>query len=319
MGIPPRVAPALPLRRILALIPKFPVAMLLVAGLLACDAIDAPQAPRARFELQANDLPPEAELTLRAALDRWAELISTPVPIRVRATFVEGGPAGFSVPAMLRDFPGAPRSRTWYPSALADALAESDLRPGQPDMELFFRSDRNWKFDVGGNPGTGEADFLTVAMHEIAHGLGMLTWVQVRDGFGSYGGDLAPILSPFPLHVSFPDLDHLPSVYTELLADSSDRRLADTTWLPNPSLELGRFLSTSDLFFTGPAATAANGGRPPRVVSRSPSHLHSDDYFWTGDDYLMTMRSGTGVATPDPGPVLLGILQDIGWKLRRNS
>jgi len=96
------------------------------------------------------------------------------------------------------------------------------------------------------------------------------------------------------------------------------RRLADTTWLKNPSEAMGSFLTTADLRFTGAAATRANGGVPPRVVGPSPSHLHPDDYFWTGADYLMTTKSGTGVATPDPGPVLLGILQDIGWTVRRN-
>ena len=129
---------------------------------------------------------------------------------------------------------------------------------------------------------------------------------------------MTAILSRLPVELRLPELDHLPSAYTVFLSDSNGRRLADTAWLKNPSEAMGRFLTTVDLYFTGPAATRANGGVPPRVLGPSPSHLHPDDYFWTGDDYLMTTKSGTGVATPDPGPVLLGILQDIGWTVRRN-
>ena len=290
----------------------------LATGCTSGDTTDASRLPHARFELVTSQVPAEAEATLRQALQGWSELISSPVPIRVQASFVDDGPAGFSVPGMIRDFPGAPMAGTWYAPALADALAGFDLQPDQPDMELFFRRNREWKFRLEGNPAPGEADFLTVAMHEIAHGLGMLTWVQLRDGIGSYGGDVTELLARFPVELRLPRLDHRPSAYTVFLADPDGRRLADTTWLENPSEAMGRFLTTVDLHFTGAAATRANGGVPPRVVGPSPSHLHPDDYFWTGDDYLMTTKSGTGVATPDPGPVLLGILQDIGWTLRRN-
>lgn len=318
MGTLPATAPAHRPRRTLFPFRQALPPLLVAAGFFACDTSDSSQAAAVRFELVTRDVPAEAEATLRTALDRWSELLSSPVPIRVRATFVQEGPAGYSIPGVIRDFPGAPRTGAWYASALADALAGFDLQPGRADMELFFRRDRDWKFGIEGNPETGEADFLTVAMHEIAHGLGMLTWIQIRDGVGSYGGDLTPILSRYPVEVPLPELDHLPSAYTLFLADSRGRRLTDTTWLPNPSFAMGRFLTTADLYFTGTAATAANGGRPPKVLGQSPSHLHPDDYFWTGADYLMTTKSGTGVATPDPGPVLLAILQDIGWTLRRN-
>jgi hypothetical protein len=235
----------------------------------------------------------------------------------VKATFVSGGPAGFSAPGLVRDFDGAPGGGTWYVSALADAIAGRDLQPHRFDMELFFRSDRKWKFRPEGDPGLGEVDFLTVAMHELAHGLGMATWVSVHDGVGSYGGDQTSVLQTFPIEDPPPDLEHLPSVYDAFLAGPGGERLTDTARFANPSRSLGRFLESDEVYFAGPKATAANGGSPPRVVGTSPSHLHPDDYFWTGPDFLMTPDAGPGLSTPDPGPVLLGILEDIGWTLTR--
>ena len=267
--------------------------------------------------MASGDVPAAAIPVLDEAFSRWSRLISSQVPIRVRVAFVDGGPAGYSVPNVVMNFDGAPITDTWYPSALADAISGRDLQPDEFDFEIFFRRNRNWKFEIAGDPESGEADFLTVAMHEIAHGLGMASWLYAEDGVGYYGGEV-PSLDFFALSIELPDLEGMPSVFVRLIEDGTGRRLTDTSRYPNPSRELGDVLERDRILFTGAAATEANGGQPPRLYGASPSHLHPDDYFWTGPDFLMTPISGTGVSTPDPGPVLLGILQDIGWQVSRN-
>jgi hypothetical protein len=295
------------------------VSLLATIGIMACreDSGETTRSASARFEVTGIDVPAEAEAALDEAMRRWSRLVDSEVPIRLRVAFVEGGPAGFALPNVVRDFEGAPVPDTWYPSALADAIAGRDLQPDQPDFELFFRRDRQWKFAVEGDPATGEADFLTVTMHEIGHGLGMASWLLTEKGEGFYGRDV-PFLSLFPHTIQLPDLEARPMVFVRWIADAAGQMLTDTTRYPNPSVELGDLLEQDRIYFVGPAARKANGGRPPRLYGASPSHLHPDDYFWTGPDYLMTPRSGNGVSTPDPGPVVLGILEDMGWRVSRN-
>ena len=62
----------------------------------------------------------------------------SPIPIRVRSTWIPRGPRGFTVHNGIRDLPELPRSDVWYPSALTDAMAERDLQPELDDMHLFF-------------------------------------------------------------------------------------------------------------------------------------------------------------------------------------
>ncbi|MCL7979244.1 MAG: hypothetical protein M8865_05045 [marine benthic group bacterium] len=301
-------------------LPRLLAHLLPLLGIPACQPDSdrlAPVLPEARFEVSKVGIPAEAGPTLDEAFSRWARFISSPVPIRARVTFVDGGPAGYALPNVIDNFEAAPEPDTWYPSALADAIAGRDLQPGEIDFEIFFRRNRNWKFDIEGDPATGEADFLTVAMHEIAHGLGMASWLFSEEGVGFYGGRI-PSLDFFPLSVDPPDLEGRPTVFVRMIEDDLGQRLTDGTRFPNPSRELGELLERDRIFFAGEAASEANEGRPPRLYGASPSHLHPDDYFWTGPDFLMTPTSGNGVSTPDPGPVVLGIFRDIGWKVRRN-
>jgi len=86
-----------------------------------------------------------------------------------------------------RNFTGAPLSNTWYPQALANALAGTEVNPGTPDISATFNSNLNgsagclggkgWYYGYDSNPGT-DIDFISVVMHEICHGLGFQTFVS---------------------------------------------------------------------------------------------------------------------------------------------
>jgi hypothetical protein len=88
---------------------------------------------------------------------------------------------------VFRDFTGAPLAGTWYPQALANALAGSDLSPANADISATFNSNLNgsagclggkgWYYGYDSNPGT-DIDFVSVVMHEICHGLGFQTFVS---------------------------------------------------------------------------------------------------------------------------------------------
>jgi hypothetical protein len=92
--------------------------------------------------------------------------------------------------AVIRDFPGAPLTNTWYPIALANALAGSDLNGSTPEIQAVFNSDvdnssvlgsTDWYYGLDGNPGN-DIDLLTVFLHELAHGLGFSSLVNLNTG-----------------------------------------------------------------------------------------------------------------------------------------
>jgi hypothetical protein len=123
-----------------------------------------------------------------------ANTIESPVVIQVDAkmdpqtctpTSAVLGSAGTTT--IHRNFTGAPLSNTWYPQALANSLAGTDLSSSYADISATFNSNLNgdagclggigWYYGYDGNPG-GDIDFISVVMHEICHGLGFQTFVN---------------------------------------------------------------------------------------------------------------------------------------------
>jgi hypothetical protein len=101
--------------------------------------------------------------------------------------------------SLFRDFSGAPLSGTWYPSALGDAVAGRDLAPGQPDINAIFNSNIDtgcfmgapdgWYYGTDGNAPGGQADFANTVLHELAHGLGFSSTVNLATGAKQQGFD----------------------------------------------------------------------------------------------------------------------------------
>lgn len=84
-----------------------------------------------------------------------------------------------------------PAANTWYPQALASAIAGVDVNPGTPEVIATFNSALDddplclggigWYYGHDGNAGSA-VDFVTVVVHEICHGLGMQTYVNLLSG-----------------------------------------------------------------------------------------------------------------------------------------
>lgn len=129
------------------------------------------------------------------AADIWGAYLASSVTILVDAemnvltctpTGAVLGSAGTQT--VHRDFTGAPRSATYYPAALANALRGQDLIGGVADIGAQFNSAINgdpgclggnsWYYGVDSNPPGGQIDFVTVVLHEIGHGLGFQTFMS---------------------------------------------------------------------------------------------------------------------------------------------
>ncbi len=138
-------------------------------------------------------------IAFQHAVDIWASLINSSVPIRIGASFSSSlfcnassavlGAAGPNT--VHRDFVGAALVNTWYVQALANSLNASDLDLDDDDMEAEFNSaigtpgclaGSGWYYGLDANPAPNEIDFVSVLLHELGHGLGFLTLVNSSSG-----------------------------------------------------------------------------------------------------------------------------------------
>lgn len=93
---------------------------------------------------------------------------------------------------LIADFKGAPLDNTFYPVALANALSGSDQDNGR-DIDATFNSrldegnqtclgGMSWYYGLDNNPGNNQIDFLATAVHELIHGLGFASFVDLPTG-----------------------------------------------------------------------------------------------------------------------------------------
>jgi hypothetical protein len=198
---------------------SFPIKRLAIA--LAVSLLTATAAPAATITVNNldgfgegfNDTTPRAPeggnpgttlgaLRLNAfqyAANQWGSILNGAVTIEVdgnfdalfctpsSATLGQAGPE-----SAHRDFIGAPGAGTWFAAATANMLAGGDLNPGVSDIGATFNSSidagcfsglpNGWYYGFDHNPPSGSIDFLPTLLHEIGHGLGFLTFVDLASG-----------------------------------------------------------------------------------------------------------------------------------------
>jgi len=264
----------------------------------------APQT--ATINVTYNGFPAAAEAAFQHAVDIWETQISSPIAIEVVAEWTA---LDIEVLGQVRatdyhrNFDNAPVADILYPQALANALAEDDVSAGTSDLEAYFNSDlTNWYFGTDGNPPAGQYDFVTVALHEIGHGLGFFGSANVVAGSGSWGDR----------GISY--------IYDTFVENGSGQKIIDTGLFANPSAALAVQLQGGDLFFNGSNAVAANGGTAPKLYAPaawewelSYSHLDEATYPAGDSNSLMTPQLDTAEAIHDPGDIARALLRDLGW------
>jgi hypothetical protein len=184
------------------------------------------------------------------AANIWGAKLTSAVPIRVRASFEPLPCTEFSAVLgsagaieIFANFPGAPRSNAWYPGALAAKLAGTDVT--EPENE-HIRARFNSRLGLAADcfPGTTfylgldnqhgpNIDFVTVLLHEMAHGLGFQNFTDEETG---------------------EEILDTPSIWDYFLVDSRNNK----TWV-NMTNEERRLSAISDeaLAWNGPRVTTA--------------------------------------------------------------
>jgi hypothetical protein len=199
-------------------------------------------------------------------------------PLECDATSAVLGAAGAMT--IWRDFPNAPRANTWYPSALANKLARTDLLAepqadgSEADIVAFFNSALGaedclagsaFYLGLDGQAPAGQIDLLTTVLHEVGHGLGFQTFTD--DATGA-------------------QIDNSPSVWDHLLLDPQRRK----TWATmNDAERAASAITPRNLVWNGSNVHAA----APRVLDRG-----TPDLFVAGRDLNRFLLVGPAAFGP---------------------
>ncbi|MGZ4709426.1 MAG: SdrD B-like domain-containing protein, partial [Acidimicrobiales bacterium] len=260
-------------------------------------------APGSTFQVNYSGFTPAARAAFQRAVDAWAAVLVSPMPIVINATYTTLPPnvLGSAGPKALYRVNGGPFPGQLYPVALANALTSRDLDTAGEDIDATFSSTANWYLGTDGQVPQGQYDFTTVVLHELGHGLGFIG-SATDDGTNGHLG-----LSGNPTFTTPYDM----------LAENGSGTALST--LANPSVALHSAL-TSSTWLDGSAIRAANGGRPARLYtpgtwSAGSSYSHFDDasHAPSDPDALMTPVLSGGEVHTVPGPLATAVMVDSGW------
>jgi len=259
----------------------------------------------ATIQVTYNGFPAEAEAAFQYATNIWAGQISSSETIEVDATWADLGDniLGSASPSTIhRNFTGAASLDVYYPQALANQLASNDLASGSADIICNFGSEVNWYFGLDGNVPPGTFDFVTVVLHELCHGLGLIGSATVAGSTGFIGQSGSPF------------------VYDTFINDNNSG--GSILELNNGTSGLADALTGGGLVWSGPEGLAA-AMVPPGIYAPDPwepgasfSHLREDMYLSGNANALMTPNLNTGEAIHDPGPIVMGMFADMGWGIQ---
>ena len=241
------------------------------------DPTDAPEAPN---NPGGTTLGGQRVAALEWATDIWAGLLGSSVEINLEAAFSEldcdstGAVLAQAGPAnIFLNFPNAPREGMWYVAALAEALSGENLsttESGEPvdagDLSLTFNSQIDegclspsyrYYYGLDGNTPDGQIAFAMVALHEMAHGLGFISFVNPANGF-------------YPV---FPGSGQLPDIYSSFLFDIDQQLHWDEMTIGE---RRNSAINPNRVVWDGPQVTDAAPdflGNAPTLTINSPSSI----------------------------------------------
>jgi hypothetical protein len=250
--------------------------------------------------------------TAQKAAEIWGSLIHSDVPINIEVRFREMTDNESGVLAStLSDGPyavytnGALPPRL-YKAAQAEKLLGRNLNGNEPDMLIEFNTVFSWYYKDDGNPSQNQHDFLSVLLHEMAHGLGFSGHFLV---FEEEGWQMYTLPGVF---------DHF--LWSKDPRDGKGDWLLDTIKFPVPSVELADELQSGAIYFKGPVTKKVGRENPrmyvPTEYNRGSSIYHLDERYNTANDSadaMMTFSSPPGEVIHDPGPLTTNMMYDVGW------
>lgn len=256
--------------------------------------------------------------TAEDAARYWADRISSSVDITIDISFstlfctnTSGTLGSAGANGVLRDFANAPLSNTWYPVALANALAGRDLNGSStaeiratfndalddPARETDCLNGADWHYGTTPAP-AGTISFYDVVLHEIAHGLGVFSAANMSTGALLDGRD---------------------DVYTRLLEDNSLGLALDDASATDAERQTAA-TDDGDLVWTGAEVTAATGFLTAGTIG-SEALMYAPTTFRSGSsvshfDTTLTPNElmEPSYASSPRSDLSEALLIDIGWE-----
>jgi hypothetical protein len=236
-------------------------------------------------------LPSDTRLTIRAS---WERISTAGV---LGQSSITGLTGGWNIDAL--------NPNAVYPVALAEKIAGEKLNDDlEGDLQLTINSSQPWYLGTDGDTPVGRFDLVTVALHEICHGLGFY------DSFGVEGA-------------SGYSLGALPLIYDTFVENNSGNKLTDTLLFENFSAALKNQLTGDQLYFNGPLlreycrvnniSTSKARLWAPAAWDAGSSISHLDENRTLQANSLMTPIIDYGEAIHNPGKYTFSILGDLGW------
>ena len=249
------------------------------------------------------------------AAQAWENFLDSNVEILIGANFdplscspTSGVVGAAGTTTVHRDFSGAPVSNTWYPQALANSLADTDLSPTNPDVGATFNSDIDdddpncltgitWYLGLDGNNGN-DIDLVDVVMHEIGHGVGFASFVDETNGQRFLNRD---------------------DIFSNNLEDHSSGRQWNQM---NNNQRKQSAIDTGDLHWTGSNVVGASGGLTGGVHPSGHVQMYAPNPVEPGSsvshwDTAVTPDELMEPFITDPPIQAIGLaaeaMLDIGW------
>jgi hypothetical protein len=259
-------------------------------------------------------------IAFQFAADIWGGILDSNVEIRVGANFdpldcIEDPPGTFQItlgqagPKNAFSFSGGTgvKLNTWYPVALVNKLLGMDADSDNDDIVATFNSSLGttceaptaWYYGLDANPPAGTIDFVTVILHELAHGLGFLTFVDLATGAKLEGLDdiYMTFLENHSTAELYPDMDDAgriaASINTGNLHWVGPRVIANGVGLTS-----GRVLPSGHVKMYAP-----NPAEPGSSVSHFSDTLSPDELM---EPEFTTVNHNVGLAE--------SLLKELGWE-----
>lgn len=259
---------------------------------------------KSTFTINYVNFPEEAKKAFQYAVSIWEHNISSVIPINIVASWdnLQGNIIAQSRPALFyKNFNEAPLRDVYYPVVLVEKLMGKEKNSNkEPDIICSFNQQKAFYFGTDGNTPSTQYDFVTVALHEIAHGLGISGFISDKNGIGS-------IENP----------TNSPSSYDYYIFNTNKQQIANTSLFKSPSRDLHHQITSDKLNFS----SAANVDKvisalyAPATWNNGASIYHlKHGTCGPEESNLMTPFSYKGEAIHNIGQNTLQILSEIGWE-----
>ena len=268
----------------------------------------APQLKSAKakstFVVDYVNFPEEAKRAFQYAVSIWENNISSPTPINIQVSWknLDGPIIAQSRPAIFyKNFDGAPLRDVYYPVVLVEKFMGKEKNTAkEPDIICSFNQQKPFYFGTDGRTPTTQYDLVTVALHEIAHGLGISGFIGNKNGIGSIENST-----------------NSPSSYDYYIFNTNKQQIANTSLFKSPSTDLYRQITSDKLNFL----STENVEQPISAIY-APGTWHNGASIYhlkpgacdAENSDLMTPFSYKGEAIHNIGKNTLQILNEIGWE-----